>query len=314
MKSISKPTFVAMSQTRIKSPSSVQHWLLSLSLHIMLFFVVVFLTSHFKNQEIPTRIVETAFVVFTEQDNLKKKLSANTTQGREGIEKYDKANERIVPTNQPDVGDVANQVKPGKIKDNSPPNAQSQKVTTKESKKFMGPSTKEPNLSPAVSDPLQAAKKDDEPNAERVLVNEDYTEFLIRIERKKVKFDPKSLAVQSGFSSELQELPQVNSRKNSSIPNIKSSATSCSGKASQRQAPLLDKAFRSHYHQPDSRQAVRISDLVGHGRYAQPSMSVRVSDLLNVGSQLKQIGRSSESVTVSDLLQQHGSGFQSFCK
>lgn len=279
----------------------------------MLISVLVFLTTHSKNQEIPTRISEADYVIFIEKESQKKNPTAGAAEGLEDRGHHNQA-DGVVASNQPTVGDEADQSNPRKIEDSVPPNAQLQKFTTKESKEFIKLAVEEPNLSSPVLDPLPASKKNIELNTERLLANDSYTEFLTRIERQTAKFDPKPLTGKSGFLGILGGLLQDNGRENNSAPNTKGPATSCSVKALQRQAPLLDKIPPGHYDKPGSNQAIRISDLVGHGRYVQPSMSVRVSDLLRVGSQLTQIRRPNVSVTVSDLLRQHGSGFQSFCQ
>ncbi len=312
MKSIFKPTVVAKSQTRIKSPSSVPHWLLSLSFHITVISVLVLLTPHSKNQKIPPRIVEVAYV-FTEQESQKKNPSATATHEREDQEKNETGNQ-IVSTNQTKVGDESNQSKLMKTGESDPPNAQSQELTPQESKEFTELSAKEQNLSRLGLDPLRTAKKNVEPHAERSPINDDYTEFLTRIEGRKPEDDSKPVAVKSGFSSMPREFLKGKSRKNNSIPNTKGSATSCSVKASDRQALLSDKNSPLQYNESGSNEAIRISDLLGHGRYVQPSTSVRVSDLLSVRSQFKQIRSPNASVTVNDLLRQHGSGFHSFCR
>ena len=135
-----------------------------------------------------------------------------------------------------------------------------------------------------------------------------------RIERREAKNDPKPLFVKSGFSSKLGKSLQGYSIKNNSISNTSGPATSCSDRALERRALLLDKISQGQYYELGANQTIRISDLVGHGRYVQPSMSVRVSELLSVGAQLKQIRHPNVEVTVSDLLQQHRSRFQSFCQ
>ena len=62
---------------------------------------LVFLTTHSKNQEIPTRIVEATFVVFPEQEIQKSNPSVSAASGHEDREYHDKANEMIVSTNRP---------------------------------------------------------------------------------------------------------------------------------------------------------------------------------------------------------------------
>lgn len=313
MKSIPKPTFLNVSETRIESTSSVQHWLLSLFLHFVLISVFVFLTIHSKNQKTPTRTVEAAYVVYIEKESQKKNPKASSAQGREERAHHDKATE-IISANQPSVGDKTSQSKPKKILGGVTPNAESHKFKIKKSEESKKRPAARSNLSSPVPDQVSDAKKIVELNTERLQVNDSYTEFLTRIERRIGKFDPKLMTVKSGFSGVLGKLPQDNGRKNSSISDAKGPASSCSVEALEWRATLSDKMPPGHYYMPGSNPTVRISDLVGHGRYVQTARPVRVSDLLGIGAQLQKERHPNVSVTVSDLLRQYGPGFQSFCQ
>ena len=313
MKSISKPTYISVSETLIKSTGSVQHWLLSLFLHFILISVFVFLTIHSKNQKTPTWTLETVYVVFMEIESQEKNPTASAAQGLEQRAHHDKPNE-IIAVNQPSLGDETNQNRPKTFVDGILPNDQPQKFAIKETKELKKLSASEQNLLSPVLDRVPDVKKFVELNADRLRVNDSYTEFLTRIEQQTAKLDLKPLTVKTGFSSVSRKSLQDNGGKNNSIPNAKGPASSCYVGVLGRQAPLSDEMPPGHYFKLGSNQAIRISDLVGHGRYVQTSRSVRVSDLLSVGSQLQHVGHPNASVTVSDLLRQRGHGFQSFCQ
>ena len=77
---------------------------------------------------------------------------------------------------------------------------------------------------------------------------------------------------------------------------------------------LPDDNTTDHLDRQGPNQTIRISDLVGHGRYVQPSTSVRVSDLLNGIPQITPIRRLNESVTISELLRGPKPNYQISCK
>ena len=150
-------------------------------------------------------------------------------------------------------------------------------------------------------------------SAELLPANDGYTRFLKMIERQDVASGHKQLMNKSNFSIGLQGSSEIFSLEKKSNSTNKSKTTLCPAGALTRQAQPTDEILSNELPKPESNQAIRISSLLGHGRYATPSTSVRVSDLLNAQSQRVPIQYLNASVTVSDLLRQNTLNYQIDC-
>ena len=140
--------------------------------------------------------------------------------------------------------------------------------------------------------------------------NDGYSTFLKMIERRDVMSDPKHGNV-SNFPIELKGSPKIVSMENKSNSTEKNKKTLCPAITPTRQLQLLDETKTNELHESEFNQAIRITSLLGHGRYAAPSTSVRVADLLNGQSQRSPVNYPNASVTVSDLLRQSQSSLDS---
>ena len=89
--------------------------------------------------------------------------------------------------------------------------------------------------------------------------------------------------------------------------------TQCSDIAPTAQAHPSDKTKSDQRLKWESNQTIRITSLVGYGRYATPSTTVRVSDLLTAQPRRLLARYPNASVTVSDLLRQTSFSSQIAC-
>jgi len=132
------------------------------------------------------------------------------------------------------------------------------------------------------------------------------------IERGGVVSAPKHVD-ETIFLIGLQGSPKIVSVENKTKSFNKNKKTLCSARTPTRQLQLLDETKTNELPKSGSNQAIRISSLLGHGRYAAPSTSVRVADLLNAQSQRSPVNYPNTSVTVSDLLRQSSFNYQIAC-
>ena len=157
-----------------------------------------------------------------------------------------------------------------------------------------------------------ADKENVKMNADLLPANDGYKRFLKMIERRDVMSDPKHVNV-SNFPIELKGSPEIVSVENKSNFTDKNKKTLCSVMTPTRQLQPVDEIKTNDLPKSDFNQAIRITSLLGHGRYAAPSTSVRVADLLNAQSQRSPVNYPSASVTVSDLLRQSSFNYQIAC-
>ena len=313
MQSIYQLTSVPMPKKQTKTIRSFEHWLASLSLHIILLLFLGFSTIQTKTQEIPTRMKEAAYFVLLEQDSQKKSSSIGYTVGHEAPDQLDTVKE-IASTDELLADQRAYQAKQRKNEASVSLNAEAKRYTNQASEEFQKQGEKKPKLLQPILDPLAVDKKSVQPNGESSTVNEDYTKFLRSIERRDVEIGSKQFIDNSSFSDKGNVSSQIAGKNSNPPPASNSAARLCGVRALKRQAQSLGETNSNQQHTRGSNRTVRITDLLGHGRYVTPSASVRVSELLNVGSQSMLARHPNVTVTVSDLLNQNTSGYQFVCQ
>ena len=293
--------FKAQKQARLASGS--RHWLVSLMLHVMLLGVLAFSTMHAKAKKIPTSITDVSLVIFFEQEIQQKSVPADVSEGPyEDLEQYDKLS-AIASSNKPSLVNDASRPKLGKVEASVSSVSQPQALVDKAIETSTELLVKGPNPLTPITSPSLAGNENVKMNADLLPANDGYNRFLKMIDRRDVVSDPEH-ANKINFPIGLQGSPKIVSVENKSNSTDKNKKTLCPARTPTRQLQPLDETETNELPVSDFNQAIRITSLLGHGRYAAPSTSVRVADLLNAQSQHLSINYPNASVTVSDLLRQ----------
>ena len=312
VRSTFQPLTASKAQKQARLASGSRHWLASLLLHVMLLTVLVFSTIHEKTKKIPTSMTDVSLAIFFEQKIQQKSVPAGASEGpNENLEHYDKSS-AIASSSNPSLANDASRSKLGKVAASvssvSQPQAFVDEATEKSTELLM----KGPNPLMSSKGPSLADKENVQMNADLLPANDGYKRFLKMIERRDVMSDPKHVNV-SNFPIELKGSPEIVSVENKSNFTDKNKKTLCSVMTPTRQLQPVDEIKTNDLPKSDFNQAIRITSLLGHGRYAAPSTSVRVADLLNAQSQRSPVNYPSASVTVSDLLRQSSFNNQIAC-
>lgn len=302
--------FKAQKQARLTSDS--RHWLASLLLHVMLLALLAFSTIHAKAKKIPTFMTDVSLVIFFEQELQQKSVPAGVSEGPyENLEQYEKSS-AIASSNNPSLPDDASRPQSWKVEASVSSVSQPQAFVDKAIEKSTELLVKGPNPLTSITSPSLVDKENVKMNADHLPANDGYNRFLKMIDRRDVVSDPVR-AYKSNFPIGLQGSLDIVGVENKSNSTDKNKKTLCPARTPTRQLQQLDETKTNELPISDSNQAIRITSLLGHGRYAAPSTSVRVADLLNALSQRSPVNYPNASVTVSDLLLQSSLDSQIDC-
>ena len=312
VRSTFQPLSASKAQKQARLASGFQHWLASLLLHVILFAVCVFSTIHAKTKKIPTSLTDVSAVIFFEQEIQQKSVPADASKGsNEYPEHYDYSG-AIASSNNPSLANDASRPKLGKVEASVLSVSQPQAFVNKASEKPTELLTEGPDPVTSGKSHSLADKEKVKTNADLLPANDGYDRFLKMIERRDVMSDPKHVNM-NNFPIVLQGSSKIVSVENKSNSIGKNKKTLCSSSTPTRQLQPLDQTKTNELHKSDFNQAIRITSLLGHGRYAAPSSLVRVTDLLNARSQRSPANYPNASVTVSDLLRQSSFNYQIAC-
>lgn len=312
MRSTFQPLTASKAQEQARLASGSRHWLVSLLLHVMLLPVLAFSTIHAKTKKIPTSMTNVSLVIFFEQEIQQKSVPAGASEDLyENHEHYDKSS-AIDSSNNPSVANDASRSKLGKVEASVSPVSQPQAFVDKAGEKSTELLMKAPNPLKSGKSPSLADKENVKMNADFLPASDGYNRFLKMIERRDVVTELKHVD-KSNFPIVLQGSPKIASVENKTNSNYQNKKTLCSTRTPTRQLQLLEEAKTNELPKSGFNQAIRITSLLGHGRYAAPSTSVTVADLLNAQSQRSPVNYPNASVTVSDLLRQSSFVYQIDC-
>ena len=304
MKSIRQPISFSIPKKQTKFIDNYLPWLASLSAHVLIFLGLVLSTIHIKTQELPSRVIEATYFVVIEQKSQVETPATISSRIQEDRDRLD-ATKASDPTKKTlSVGEVhmaRNSISEVTILLND----EFQKPTSQAGGGLAEISAKNSSIiSPIFAQPL-VGEKTVLPTPHPLRVNNGKAENLRAIEERGVRPDSKQLVDMRIFSEEIKNFSQFTSRKNKTISHTEGFNARCIFRPSMPQVPLPNNNSIDHFDKWGSNEAIRISDLVGHGRYVQPSTSVRVSDLLNSALHSLPMRRSNGRVNVSDVLWQH---------
>ena len=295
-----------------KLAGSSKHWLVSISLHVVLLAALGFSTNLSRNEEMPMPLRHVPLIIFVEHATKQKSVTTGTSESPEDSEHHYKSN-AIITTNKPSLANYTSIAKLGKIKPSVPLAVNSQAFAKKTSEKSGEMIMTEPKPSASITSPSLADKKNVQLNAELLPAKDEYTKFLQMIEGQEVDSGSTQLIDKNHFSIVTQRSSQIADAQNKSNFTSINKKTQCSDIAPTAQAQPSDKTSSNQRPKWGSNQTIKITSLVGHGRYATPSTSVRVSDLLTALPQRMPVQYPNTSVTVNDLLLQSGLGSQIAC-
>ena len=264
----------------------------------------------------PTPLMDVPFVIFVEQEIKQKSATTSASEGPENLADHDKFG-AIAATKKSSLVNDTSGAKLEKISASIPLPVKPQAFAKKASEKSADRTMNGPKSTPITS-PSLANKKYVKLNAKLLSARDDYTRFLQMIERREVATSPSQPNDNKNFAVVSQSSSKIASAQNKSnfinkINTNRIQKTQCSDIATTAQAHPSDKTKSNQRLKWGSNQIIRITSLVGHGRYATPSTSVRVSDLLTAQPRRMPARYPNASVTVSDLLRQNVFNSQIAC-
>ena len=312
VRSTFQPLTASIAQKQARLAGGSRHWLVSLLLHLMLLAVLVFLTTHAKTKKIPTSVTDVSLVIFFEQEIQQKSVPAGVSEDlHENHEHYYKSS-AIYSSNNPSLANDASRSKLGKVEASVSSVSQLHAMVNKAGEKSTELLMKGANPLSSSKSPSLTDKENVKINTDFLTANDGYNRFLKMIERRNLESGPKHVA-ETNFLNGLQGSPKIVSVENKTKSININKNTLCSARNPTRQLQLLDETKTNELLKSGSNQAIRISSLLGHGRYAAPSTSVRVADLLNAQFQRSPVNYPNTTVTVSDLLRQSSFNSQIVC-
>jgi hypothetical protein len=305
VESIFQPLKASMVLKQNKLAGSSKHWLVSISLHVVLLAALGFSTNLSRNEEMPMPLRHVPLIIFVEHATKQKSVTTGASESPEDSEHHYKSN-AIITTNKPSLANYTSIAKLGKIKPSVPLAVNSQAFAKKTSEKSAEVIITGPKPSTSITSSSPANKKNVQLNAELLPARDDYIKFLQMIERLEMASGPTQYVDKKNFSNVTQSSSKIDGAQNRSNFTYRSKKTQCSDKAPTAQTQPSDKTTSDQRPEWGSDQTIRITSLVGHGRYATPSTSVRVSDLLTALPQRMPTQYPNASLTVNDLLRQSG--------
>ena len=312
LRSIFQPLRASMALEQIKLAGISKHWLVSISLHVVLLAALGFSTNLSRTEEMPTPLSYVPLIISAEHEAKQKSATTGASEGSENFEHQSKFS-AILTTNKLSLTNDTPRAKLGKIKPSVHLAVEPQVFAKRASEKSGELIMTGPQPSASITSPSSADKKNVQLNAELLPANDEYIKFLHMIERREVASGPTRPIERKNFSVVTQSSFKIAGAQNKSNFTDRTKKTQCSDIAPTAQAQPSDKTTSDQRPKWGSNQTIRITSLVGHGRYATPSTSVRVSDLLTVLPRRMPAQHPNTSVTVNDLLRQGSLNSQIAC-
>ena len=313
VRSIFKPLSDPLVQKQTKLAGSSKHWLVSISLHVVLLAALGFSTNLSKTEEMPTPLRHVSLIISAEHETKQKSATIAASDGPEESEHHYNSS-AIITTNKPLLANDTSRAKSGKIKPSVPLAVKSQAFAKKASEKSAELIMTGPKPLESITSPSSVNKKNVQLDAELLPVKDEYIKFLQMIERREVASGPIQYIDEKNFSIVSQSASKIAGTQNKPNFTNRIKKAQCSDIAPAAPAQPSDKTTSDQRPKWGSDQTIRITSLVGHGRYATPPTSVRVSDLLTALPQRMMAQYPNASVTVNDLLRQGRLNSEIFCE
>ena len=289
------------------------YWLVSLSIHCVLLFALFTSTTLNKEPKIPLQVMDDTYLVLFEHENGKKTQQANA-QRLQGHNNDSDAIRKNVPKTEIGSNDDLYQSEQKQSVDSGSLIAENQISIKPPDQKSTEQSAKLANVALPTRSNLLYNKQYVVPNSHPFQAKNDYQEVSTGIKKRVAKTDVGRFAETMSVSKQLQKLLPMMGKKDYANANNERPVDLCSVKPldGRVKSPDVNSLDKKNSVQLDAK--IRISDLLGHGKYRVQSSSVRVSDLLNATSPFGSAGHSNGSVTVDVLLQQLKPGDQNDCR
>lgn len=302
-----------LAKTQTKHDVTYCYWLVSLSIHCVLLFALFTSTTLNKEPKIPLPVMGDTYLVLFEHENGKKTQQANAQRLQEHNNDSD-AIRKNVPKTEIGSNDDLYQSEQKQSVDSGSLIAENQISIKHPDQKSTEQSAKIADVTLPTRSNLLFNKQYVVPNSHPLRAENDYQEVSTGIKNRVANTDPRKFAETMSASKQLQKLLPVAGKKNYAKANSERPAKFCSVKPLDGEVRSPDVNSLDHKNSMKLDAKIRISDLLGHGKYRVQSSSVRVSDLLNAASPFGTAGHLNGSVTVDVLLRQLKPGDQNDCR
>ncbi len=302
-----------LAKKRTKLDVTYCYWLVSLSIHCVLLFALFMSTTLNKEPKIPLQVMGDTYLVLFEHENGKKTQQANAKRLQEHNNDSD-AIRKNVPKTEIGSNDDLHQPEQKQSVESGSLIAENQISIKPPDQKSTEQSAKIADVTLPTRSNLLSNKQYVVPNSHPLRAENAYQEVSTGIKKRVANTDPRKFVETMSASKQLQKLLPVAGKKNYAKANSERPAKFCSVKPLDGEVRSPDVNALDHKNSMKLDAKIRISDLIGHGKYRVQSSSVRVSDLLNATSPFGSAGHSNGSVTVDVLLRQLKPGDQNDCR
>jgi len=302
-----------LAKTQTKHDVTYCYWLVSLSIHCVLLFALFMSTTLNKEPKIPLQVMGDTYLVLFDHENGKKTQQANAKR----LQKHNNDSDAIrknVPKTEIGSNDDLHQPEQKQSVDSGSLIAENQISIKPPDQKSTEQSAKIADVTLPTHSNLISNKQYVVPNSHPLRAENAYQEVSTEIKKRVANTDPRKFVETMSASKQLQKLLPVAGKKNYAKANSERPAKFCSVKPLDGEVRSPDVNALDHKNSMKLDAKIRISDLLGHGKYRVQSSSVRVSDLLNATSPFGSAGHSNGSVTVDVLLRQLKPGDQNDCR
>jgi hypothetical protein len=289
------------------------YWLVSLSIHCVLLFALFTSTTLNKEPKIPLQVMGDTYLILIEHENGKKTEQANVKRLQEHNNDPDTIRKNV-PKTEIGSNDDLYQSEQKQSVDSGSLIAEKQTTIKPPDQKSTEQSAKIADITLPTRSNLFSNKQYVVPNSHPLRAKNDYQKVLTGTKNRVAKTGPRKFAEIMSASQQLQKLLPVAGKKNYAKANSESPAKFCSVKPLDGEVRSPDVNLLDNKNSMKLDAKIRISDLLGHGKYRVQSSSVRVSDLLNATHPFGSAGHSNRSVTVDVLLRQIKPGDQNDCR
>ena len=302
-----------LAKTQTKHDVTYCYWLVSLSIHCVLLFALFTSTTLNKEPKIPLQVMGDTYLVLFDHENGKKTQQANAKRLQEPNNDSD-AIRKNVPKTEIGSNDDLHQPEQKQSVDSGSLIAENQISIKPPDQKSTEQAAKIADVTLPTRPNLLSNKQYVVPNSHPLRAENAYQEVSTEIKKRVANTDPRKFVETMSASKQLQKLLPVAGKKNYAKANSESPAKFCSVKPLDGEVRSPDVNLLDNKNSMKLDAKIRISDLLGHGKYRVQSSSVRVSDLLNATSPFGSAGHSNGSVTVDVLLRQLKPGDKNDCR
>jgi len=302
-----------LAKKRTKHDVTYCYWLVSLSIHCVLLFALFMSTTLNKEPKIPLQVMGDTYLVLFDHEDGKKTQQANAKRLQEHNNDSD-AIRKNVPKTEIGSNDDLHQPEQKQSVDSGSLIAENQISIKPPDQKSTEQSAKIADVTLPTRSNLLSNKQYVVPNSHPLRAENAYQEVTTGIKKRVANTDPRKFVETMSASKQLQKLLPAAGKKNYAKANSERPAKFCSVKPLDGEVRSPDVNALDHKNSMKLDAKIRISDLLGHGKYRVQSSSVRVSDLLNATSPFGSAGHSNGSVTVDVLLRQLKPGDKNDCR